>query len=209
MTNLRPYGPERALFGATVLVSVLGFWEIFFGADAAPNVFHLLHVTTNATWLGLVLYQLRLVTSKRFGDHRRVGLAIVGVAPLLVATTALLSVRSALKGIVSGEGDFLIIQNIGVTFELAVLILLAFVLRKRRKLHGAFLMSTCIMFMGIALFFPLNELVRSSLDKNGLIESLTAFVARMDQPLTFVGSFVLFSGLLVATGVLRSRQQVG
>jgi hypothetical protein len=262
MLRLRPYVLEYALIAATVLVSVLGFWEIYFGEKAEPNAFHHLHVATNAIWIGLLLYQLRLIGSNRFGDHRRAGLAILGIAPLLVATTALLSVRSALKGITTGEGDFLIIQNVGVTLEVALLVFLAFVLRKRRKLHGALLLSTCLMFMGIALFFTLisfapqfriegpetfhrfgeaamtgqaiclavalafvikdwrngwplmlaavffllNEVGRSSLDKNELIEPLTAFVASLNQPLTFVGTFVLFSGLLVATGVLRGRK---
>ena len=261
MKSVRPYVLEFGLIFATMLVSVLGFWEIYFGENADPNPFHHLHVATNAVWLGLVGHQLRLIVSRRFGDHRRVGLAILGIAPLLVATTALLSVRSAHKGIVSGEGDFLIIQNVGVTLELAVLIFLAFVLRKRRKLHGAFLLSTCIMFMGIALFFtlisfvpqfkiegpetfyrfgtaamtgqaiclvvalgfvvkdfrngwplllaavffPLNEVIRSSLDKNTLIEPLTEFVGSMNQPLTFIGSFAVMLALLAATGIRNAR----
>jgi hypothetical protein len=257
MKSVRPYVLDQGLIVATMLVSILGFWEIYFGENADPNRFHHLHVVTNAIWLGLLACQLSLIRSKRFGDHRRVGLAILGIAPLLVATTALLSVRSAHKGVVSGEGDFLIIQNVGVTFELAVLIFLAFALRKRRKLHGAFLLSTCLMFMGIALFFtlisfvpqfriegpetfyrfgtaartaqvigllvaagfvikdfrngwplllaavffPLNEVIRSSLDKNNLIEPLTEFVGSMHAPFTFIVSFAVMLALLASTGV--------
>jgi hypothetical protein len=46
-----------------------------------------------------------------------------------------------------------------VTLQLGLLILLAFVLRKRRKLHGSFILSTAILFMGIALFFTLISFV--------------------------------------------------
>lgn len=81
------------------------------------------------------------------------------MAPLLVATTALLSVHSAHKGVVSGQGDFLIVQNVMGTLELALLVLLAFVLRKRRKLHGSLLLGTAMLFMGIALFFSLISFV--------------------------------------------------
>lgn len=263
MTSLKPYRLEYLLIATTALVSVLGFWEIYFGEDAAPNPFHHLHVVTNAIWLGLLLYQLMLISDKRFGDHRRVGLAVLGLAPLLVASTALLSVRSALKGVVSGEGDFLIIQNVGVTLEVAALIFLAFAFRRRRKLHAAFLLSTCLMFMGIALFFTLisfvpqfkiegpetfyrfgtaamtgqaiclavavaflikdyrnnwplmlaavffllNEVVRSSLDKSKLIAPLTEVVGSMNQPLTFAGSFVLLLGLLAATGIRSTARK--
>lgn len=261
MNRVRPYVLEYGLIVATILISVLGFWKIYFGENADPNPFHHLHVVTNAIWLGLLFYQLSLIGSTRFGLHRKVGLVILGIAPLLVATTALLSVRSARKGMVSGEGDFLIIQNVGVTLELAVLIFFAFVLRKRRKLHAAFLLSTCIMFMGIALFFTLisfvpqfkiegpetfhrfgeaamtgqaiclvvafvfvvkdfrngwpvllaavffllNEAIRSSLDKNKLIEPLTEFVGSMNQPLTFIGSFAVMLALLAATGIRSAR----
>ncbi len=59
------------------------------------------------------------------------------------------------RGLVSGEGDFLIIQNVMGTFELGLIIFLAFLLKSRRKLHGSLLMSTTILFMGIALFFAL------------------------------------------------------
>ncbi len=261
MKSVRPYVFEYGLIVATMLVSVLGFWDIYFGENADPNPFHHLHVVTNAIWLGLLYCQLSLIGSTRFGDHRRMGLVILGIAPLLIATTALLSVRSARKGVVSGEGDFLIMQNVGVTLELAVLIFLAFALRKRRRLHAAFLLSTCIMFMGIALlftlisfvpqfkiegpetfyrfgtaamtgqaiclvvalvfvakdfrngwalllaalFFRLNEVIRSSLDKNRLIEPLTEFVGSMNQPLTFIGSFAVMLALLATTGVRNAR----
>jgi hypothetical protein len=40
-----------------------------------------------------------------------------------------------------------------------LLIFLAFLLKKRRKLHGSFLLSTAILFMGVALFFALISFV--------------------------------------------------
>ncbi|MEW5683959.1 MAG: hypothetical protein AB1942_03465 [Pseudomonadota bacterium] len=116
---------------------------------------HHLHLATDFIWLGLLLTQLILVTRGGYASHRTIGLAVLALAPLLVATTAMLSVRSAHKGVVSGEGDFLIIQNVGVTLELALMIYLAFLLKKHRRLHGSLLMSTAILFMGIALFFAL------------------------------------------------------
>lgn len=159
MKSVKQYFFEYLLIAATMLLTVSGFWEIYLGENAAPNPYHHLHVVTDFIWLFLLLYQLRLIGSKRYGDHRRVGLAVLFMGPLLFATTALLSVNSAYKGVVSGEGDFLIVQNVGVTLELGLLILLAFVLRKRRKLHGSLILSTAILFMGIALFFTLISFV--------------------------------------------------
>ncbi|GGA06757.1 hypothetical protein GCM10010923_15840 [Blastomonas marina] len=103
----------------------------------------------------LVLAQLIVIAKGDYALHRRVGLAVLLVGPVIVATVATLSVYSAKKGAASGEGDFLIVQNVMVTLELALLIVLAFLFKKRRILHGHLLLSTLILFGGIALFFAL------------------------------------------------------
>jgi hypothetical protein len=155
MTRSNPYLAEYLLIAAVMLISVLGFWDIYFGAGPGPQPHHHLHVATAFAWMFLLLFQLRLNGKGDYAAHRKTGLAVIFAAPLLVATTAMLSVHSAHQGLVSGNGDFLIIQNVMGTFELGLLIVLAFLVKKRRKLHGAFLLSTTILFMGIALFFAL------------------------------------------------------
>jgi hypothetical protein len=159
MKRANHYRLEFGLIAAVMLVMVLGFWETYFGADAAAQPHHHLHITTVFIWIGLLVTQLTLMARGSRETHRKVGLAVLVAGPLLVATTGMLSVHSALKGVVSGEGDFLIIQNVMVTLELGVLILLAFLLKNRRKLHASLLLSTTILFMGIALFFALISFV--------------------------------------------------
>lgn len=265
MNGARRYAFEYLLIGATLLLSVSGFWNVFVGPDAPPDFHQAFHAATSLIWLFLLLYQLDLIRRRRYGEHRGAGLAILAIGPLLFATTSLLSVHSAHKGLVSGRGDFLIVQNVMVTLELAVLILLAFVLRKNRPLHGSLMLSTAILFMGIALFFTLigfvprfriegpetfhrfqdaamaaqgavvlvgavffvrdfrngwpyllagsffflNELIRTSLHDNALLEPLTGFVGSMNGAATFVGSFALLLALLVATGMLGARRRAG
>lgn len=153
------YGPEFGLIAVTAVVSILGFWELFFGRDAAPQPHHFLHLATALLWLAVVGVQLRFIAGRDFASHRRFGLVLLLAAPLVVATTAMLSVHSAAKGLASGHGDRLIIQNVMVTLELALFLLLAFVLKRRRALHGALLVSTSILFLGIALFFALISFV--------------------------------------------------
>jgi hypothetical protein len=155
MARMGRYIPEFGLIAAVAVISVLGFWEIYFGAGSAARSHHNLHLATDFIWLSLLLTQLTLLARGSYASHRKVGLAVLVIAPLLVATTAMLSVRSAHEGLVSGKGDFLIVQNVMVTLELGLIIALAFVLKTRRQLHGALLMSTAILFMGIALFFAL------------------------------------------------------
>lgn len=159
MQRVRQYRAEFGLIAAAMLISVLGFWDIYFGADANAQPHHHLHIATAFVWMGLLLAQLTLIARGSRMMHRKVGLAVLVAAPLLVATTAMLSVHSAHDGLVSGEGDFLIVQNVMATIELGLLIFLAFLLKKRRQLHGALLLSTAILFMGIGLFFALISFV--------------------------------------------------
>jgi hypothetical protein len=142
-----------------MVLAITGFWDIYLEPDSDPNRFHHAHVLTTSVWLSLLLYQRNLVRERRYQEHRKFGLAVLLLAPLLVSTVALLSVHSAQKGVAAGEGDFLIVQNVGVTLELGFLILLAFMFRKRRQLHGALLLSTAVLFIGIALFFTLISFV--------------------------------------------------
>lgn len=159
MPRARRYLFEIVLIVAAILICAAGFWNIYFGPKANPQPHHHLHLATVFLWIGLLLAQLILIARGRYQIHRKVGLAVLVAGPLLVATTAMLAVRSAHKGLVSGEGDFMIVQNTMTTLELGLLIFLAFLLKSRRKLHGALLMSTTILFIGIALFFALTSFV--------------------------------------------------
>lgn len=159
MKRANHYRFEFGLIAAVILIMVLGFWDIYFGPDAGAQPHHHLHITTVFIWIGLLLTQLTLMARGSREMHRKVGLVVLVAGPLLVATTAMLSVHSAHKGVVSGEGDFLIIQNVMVSLELGLLIFLAFLLKNRRKLHASLLLSTTILFMGIALFFALISFV--------------------------------------------------
>ena len=159
MQRVRHYSLEFGLIAAVMLIMVLGFWDIYFGADADAQPHHHLHIATVFVWIGLLLTQLTVMARGSYKTHRKLGLAVLVAGPLLVATTAMLSVHSAHKGLVSGEGDFLIVQNVMGTLELGLIIFLAFLLKSRRKVHGNLLLSTTLLFMGIAGFFALISFV--------------------------------------------------
>lgn len=159
MKNPSQYFFEYVFLVIVIMLTITGFWSLYFGKGADPNPYQHLHLALIFTWLFLLLYQLSLIDRGSYREHKKVGLAVFVMGPLLFASTALLSVNSANKGLVSGEGDFLIVQNVMGTLELGFSILAAFILRKRRKLHGYFLLSTAILFMGIALFFTLISFV--------------------------------------------------
>ncbi len=155
MKNFKKYIFEYLLIFTTIILTVSGFWNIFFGADAKPKPYQILHVIVNFSWLFLMLYQLSLIGNKQGIKHRRIGLSILFFGPLFFAQGVLLAIHSAHRGLVSGEGDFMIGQNVLGSIELGLIILLAFILKKRRKIHAAFLISTIVLMLGISIFFLL------------------------------------------------------
>ncbi len=155
MGQYKRYAAEFLLVGTTMVVGVLGFGNIYLGAAADPQPHHHLHVVATYLWMGLLLTQLVLLARGSRAKHRRLGLAVLAAGPLLVASAAMLTVHSADRALVSGEEDFLIVQNVLGTWWLALILFLAFALKKRRKVHGALLSSTLILLLGPALFFVL------------------------------------------------------
>lgn len=155
MARYKPYAAELMLLGMTMVVGMLGFWNIYFGQGADPQPHHHLHVATTYIWMGLLFTQMVLLSRGKRAEHRLWGLAVLAAGPPLVASAALLTVHSASRALASGEEDILIVQNVLGTFWLALVLILAFVLKRRRKVHGALLCSTLILFLGPALFFAL------------------------------------------------------
>ena len=155
MGSISQYRAELALIGATMIIGVLGFWNIYFGDGADPQPHHHLHLATTYVWMGLLLLQVIHLARGNGSRHRRTGLAVLVAGPCVVASAAMLTVHSASRAIASGQDDFLIVQNVLGTIWLAALLVLAFALKHRRKVHGALLASTLILFLGPALFFAL------------------------------------------------------
>lgn len=155
MGRYRPYAAELLLLLFTMIVGVLGFWSVYVGPEAEPRPHHHLHVATTFGWMGLLFAQITLLANGAGASHRKLGLAVLVAGPLLVASAALLTVHSARTALASGLPDFLIVQNVLGTLWLALLLFGAFALKRRRRVHGAFLTSTLIGFLGPALFFTL------------------------------------------------------
>ena len=217
MTTIRAYPLESILVGVTTLLTMAGFWNIYAGPASEANAYHHLHLATTLVWLLLLGVQLALAGNRNYASHRRTGLAVLVVAPLLVASATLLSVESARKGLASGQGDMMVVQNVMATLELALIIILAFVLRRRRALHASFLMSTALLFLGIATFFTLigfvpgfriegpetfhrfgKALVTVQYTSLAIGALLFAKAPRDGWPFLLVGAFALINGFLTS-----------
>lgn len=156
---MKNYTAELIFIVTAIVISTGGFWNIFFGVDADPDYYHLLHVTTVFIWLFLLLGQLLLFKKKNISFHRQLGTAVFFVGPLVVAHLIILTIHSANNAAMAGRVDDFLVQNVMFTIEVGFVILLGFILRKNIKLHANFLISTALLFMAIALFFVLISFI--------------------------------------------------
>lgn len=153
---MRPqYTLEIAFLLLVIAVSLVGFSSLVSGGTTALTGYHVLHVVTSLAWLLLLLGQLVLIRQGRFERHRAIGASILVVGSILIASLTLLTVHSAARNAAAGTVDDLVVQNVAFTLEVALLVVLAFALRRNRKVHGALLLSTALMFLVIAVFFTL------------------------------------------------------
>lgn len=173
-----------------IALSLVGFSSLTLGENSELTPYHYLHIIIVFAWLLLLLSQLVLIRQNGFRRHRAIGKSIFVAGPLLVASLMLLSVHSAAKEAVAGKADDLLVQNVGTTIEIALLVFLAFLLRGNRKLHESFLMSTTLLFMGIALFFTFISYV-----PRFKIEGPETF-SRFAEAGQAISIIILFIGLL-------------
>lgn len=208
------YTTEIVFLLLVIALSLVGFSSLFTGSREDVSPYHYAHIVSSLAWLTLLLSQLVFLRKGSFGRHRSVGQSIFFAGPVLVATLTLLSVHSAVKDAEAGRADFMIVQNVMVTLEVALLVLLAFALRKNRNLHGALLLSTALLFMGIALFFTLISYVPGYragpaspprfADAAQTISFVSGFIALLfflknkqtRWPWLLAGSFFFLNGLL-------------
>lgn len=209
------YSLEFVFLLMVIAVSLVGFSSLWADESAKLTPYHGLHIVTSVAWLFLLLYQLVLTRQQQFRRHRAVGKLIFVAGPLLVASLTLLSVNSAAKEAAVGEGDSLLVQNFVTSMQVALLIFLAFALRRNREVHASFLMSTSLLFMGIALFFTFISYVPGykvegpetfyRFAKAGQTISIVALIVgivfflkswRTGWPWLISGSFLTLNGLL-------------
>lgn len=209
------YTLEIAFLVVVIALSLVGFSSLGRGDHVALTGYQVLHVITTLSWLLLLLGQLVLIHQRRFDGHRTIGKCIWFTGPFLIASLTLLTVHSASKEVAAGTVDDLVVQNVTFTLEVALLVFLAFMLRRNRKVHGSLLLGTALMFLVIALFFTLISYVPgyriegpetfSRFAKSGQMAALIGCVIgllfflknfRTGWPWLLVSAFLILNGYL-------------
>lgn len=104
------FGGMAALVGAVVF---LGFARSYYlrplmpGTASLPSLTPLIHVHALlfSAWIALLVLQARLVAARRIDLHRRLGLAGVALAVLMLVVGALVALHGVVRGVSPGGMD--------------------------------------------------------------------------------------------------------
>jgi hypothetical protein len=162
-SRLSRQGFDRRLYRAAslifALIVIVGFGRSYyfagvFGGQALPASVQV-HGVLMSLWVAVFFLQVRLVASRRIVWHRRLGMATVGLAALIVITGVPVALRAARYGSPSTPPgfdplDFLVVP-LGDLVVFAIVFGSAIALRKRPAIHKQLMLLTAINFLPPAL----------------------------------------------------------
>jgi len=178
----RPLG-DRRLFTwaavAAVVVVFVGFARSYYlkGAFGAPPLSALVHAhgLVMTLWFVLVVVQARLVAVRRVDLHRRLGVAGVAVAALVLVIGVCTAISAAARGVSPGPPPLVfLVVPLGDMLIFAILAGAGLLLRRRGDFHKRLMLLASVGMLtaafarvpldvvkagGLPLFFALNDLL--------------------------------------------------
>jgi len=138
--------------GVLLAVVLVGFARTFFlrGLFDVPPIpsYLYFHGAVLTAWFGIVFAQTTLVANGRTDLHRRLGIAGMGVAILVVLVSTLVVVRAVPRfvaaGMESGAMQFIVLGDLVALAIFTALVAIAFRLRRRSDSHKRLMIVSCI-----------------------------------------------------------------
>lgn len=175
----RTRGERLFLWGAAVaLVVVLGgfartyYLRSFLQEDTLPALVHL-HGLVMTLWFGTLLAQVLLVRSGNVRFHRKLGVAGIGIAALVLIVGTAVAIVGARLGHTPGPPPLIFLAiPLGDMVVFATLVTLAVVYRKRADFHKRYMLMASLGILtaavarvqflqagGLPLFFGITDLI--------------------------------------------------
>lgn len=178
----RPLGDRRLFTWAAVAAAVVvfvGFARSYYlkGAFGAPPLSALVHAhgLVMTLWFVLVVVQARLVAVRRVDLHRRLGVAGVAVAALVLVIGVCTAISAAARGVSPGPPPLVfLVVPLGDMLIFAILAGAGLLLRRRGDFHKRLMLLASVGMLtaafarvpldvvkagGLPLFFALNDLL--------------------------------------------------
>lgn len=175
----RTRGERLFLWGAVIALFVVvgGFARTYYlrsflQQDSLPALVHL-HGLVMTLWFGTLLAQVLLVRSGNVRLHRKVGVAGVGIATLVLIVGTAVAIAGARLGHTPGPPPLVFLAiPLGDMVVFATLVTLAVVYRKRPDFHKRYMLIASLGIMtaaiarvqflqagGLPLFFGITDLI--------------------------------------------------
>jgi hypothetical protein len=144
-----PYSKAHYYLISLLLITVIAFWDSYFGKLLDAPLAHHLHGITATFWIILLAVQSWLIHQKKRDMHRKFGKLVFIMAPLMLGAFALVILAGAHKSVAMHPfyvqfGQALILVDVLLLFSTALQIYLAFKLRHNVRLHSALIFGTLI-----------------------------------------------------------------
>jgi len=146
-TPSRAAAADRFYISSAILISLVvfaGFARTYylkfaFGTPSLPWLLHL-HGIIMTAWVLLFLTQVTLVANHRVDLHRRLGVAGIFLAALIVTVGTAAAIRLARRDVLAHPNSnyplaFLALQLLGLLLVFAILVASALLLRRRPEYH--------------------------------------------------------------------------
>lgn len=144
-----PYSKAHYYMLAILPITVLAFWQSYFGKLTDAPIEHHIHGITGTAWIVLIALQSWSIHQGNVSLHRLTGKALFILVPPMIGAFALVTHAGALKSVAGSVfyikfGQALLTTDAMLTFSTAIQVYLALRFRRQVYLHSAFMISTVI-----------------------------------------------------------------
>ncbi|TDR16857.1 hypothetical protein [Marinicella litoralis] len=142
-----PYSKAHHLMFVLLAVTVIAFWPSYFAVLSEAPLAHHIHGITATVWILLIALQSWLIHHGKRQQHRKAGLLIFIMVPLMTAAFALVTWLGAIKAVGQHPfyveiGQALLTADVLLIFATALQIYLALKFRRNVHVHSALIIST-------------------------------------------------------------------
>ncbi|GAB5382608.1 MAG: hypothetical protein Alis3KO_32380 [Aliiglaciecola sp.] len=142
-----PYSKAHFYVLAIIPITVLAFWQSYFGRLSEAPVEHHIHGVSSTLWILLIAAQSWSIHNKHVTLHKNLGKSLFILTPIMVGAFALVTYAGAEQTVLEHPfylmfGEALLTTDVMLTFAIPLQIYLALRFRRQVLLHSALMLST-------------------------------------------------------------------